>query len=192
MPCTASSSAVLTTSATERLCPRWITSAPEACRMRRMMLIAASWPSKSAAAVTKRTLFVARYGASFLRTERSVICAPGLAKPAARGERRHPLGYARRQSAAMPAADADRVKSAIMPAVAHRRATVARGFVTGLLSAVPGRDRAALLRTAGIDPAQLSVRAARVPLEDYAALYNVVVRGLDDEGFGLFARPIPR
>src|SRR5207237_1928829 len=69
---------------------------------------------------------------------------------------------------------------------------VARGFVTGLLSAVPGRDRAALLRTAGIDPAQLSVRAARVPLEDYAALYNVVVRGLDDEGFGLFARPIPR
>ena len=56
MPCTSSWSAALTISSTERLCPRWITSAPEACRMRRMMLIDASWPSNRLAAVTKRIL----------------------------------------------------------------------------------------------------------------------------------------
>ena len=54
-PCTSSWMAAATTSSTERLCPRWITSAPWRCRMRRMMLIAASWPSKRLAAVTKRT-----------------------------------------------------------------------------------------------------------------------------------------
>src|SRR6185369_13233966 len=74
MPCTSSCSAAVTTSSTERLCPRWITSAPMPCRMRRMMLMAASWPSKSEAAVTKRTLFVGRYSASALHSaERSVI-----------------------------------------------------------------------------------------------------------------------
>ena len=57
MPCTSSCSAAVTTSSTERLWPRWITSAPMPCRMRRMMLIAASWPSNRLAAVTKRTLF---------------------------------------------------------------------------------------------------------------------------------------
>ena len=56
MPCTSSCSAASTTSFTERLWPRWITSAPEACRMRRMMLIDASWPSNRLAAVTKRIL----------------------------------------------------------------------------------------------------------------------------------------
>ena len=45
MPCTSSWSAAVTTSSTERLWPRWMTSAPIACRMRRMMLIAASCPS---------------------------------------------------------------------------------------------------------------------------------------------------
>ena len=44
-------------SSTERLWPRWITSQPVAWRIRRMMLIDASCPSKSEAAVTKRTLF---------------------------------------------------------------------------------------------------------------------------------------
>src|SRR5712691_4676830 len=61
MPCTSSCSAAVTTSSTERLWPSWITSAPLACRMRRMMLMAASWPSKSDAAVTKRILFLALY-----------------------------------------------------------------------------------------------------------------------------------
>src|SRR5258705_128855 len=74
MPCTSSCSAAVTTSSTERLCPRWITSAPMPCRMRRMMLMAASWPSKSEAAVTKRTLFVGRYSARALNSaERSVM-----------------------------------------------------------------------------------------------------------------------
>jgi len=35
--------------------PRWITSVPWAWIRRRMMLIAASWPSKSDAAQTKRS-----------------------------------------------------------------------------------------------------------------------------------------
>ena len=85
----------------------------------------------------------------------------------------------------MAVADADRVKSATM----HRRATVAAGFVAGLLAGVPPRRRPGLLRGAGIDPHSA---AARVPLEAYAALYNAVVSALDDEGFGLFPRPIPR
>src|SRR5471032_1138877 len=58
MPCTSSASAAVTTSSTERLWPRWTTSTPFDCRMRRMMLIEASWPSNSEAAVTKRTLLV--------------------------------------------------------------------------------------------------------------------------------------
>ncbi len=60
MPCTSSCSAQSTISLTERLWPRWITSQPMLCRMRRMMLIDASWPSNSDAAVTKRTLFCIR------------------------------------------------------------------------------------------------------------------------------------
>ena len=55
MPWASSCSAASTTSSTERLWPRWMTSAPDACSIRRMMLIEASWPSNSAAAVTKRT-----------------------------------------------------------------------------------------------------------------------------------------
>src|SRR6185369_14712184 len=74
MPCTSSCSAAVTTSSTERLCPRWITSAPIPCRMCRMMLMAASWPSNSDAAVSKRTLFVGRYSARALNSaERSVM-----------------------------------------------------------------------------------------------------------------------
>ena len=55
IPCTSSWIAQLTISATERLCPRWMTSAPDACMRRRMTLIAASCPSKSEAALTMRT-----------------------------------------------------------------------------------------------------------------------------------------
>src|SRR5947199_9770962 len=74
MPCTSSCSAAVTTSSTERLWPRWITSVPMLCRMRRMLLSAASCPSNSDAAVTKRTLFVGRYSASALYSaDRSVI-----------------------------------------------------------------------------------------------------------------------
>lgn len=73
------------------------------------------------------------------------------------------------------------------------RATVAAGFVTGLLSGLPGgrAEARALLAQAGLPAECLTRREARVPLAGYAALYDVVVRHLDDEGFGLFARPVP-
>ena len=51
-----SSSAATTISSTERLCPRWMTSAPADWRIRRMMLMDASCPSNRLAAVTKRSL----------------------------------------------------------------------------------------------------------------------------------------
>src|SRR5438876_853283 len=85
MPWTSSCSAAVTTSSTARLCPRWITSAPLACRMRRMMLMAASWPSKSDAAVTKRILFFVLYSVC-PEALRSVMAAP--MRPDLAGERR--------------------------------------------------------------------------------------------------------
>ena len=81
---------------------------------------------------------------------------------------------------------ANRVKFATMQS---RVPSVAGGFVTGMLSAIAARDRAKLLDAAGV---RLASADARVPLNDYAALYNVVVAALDDEGFGLFPHPIPR
>ncbi len=47
--------AARTMSSTLRLWPRWITSQPCAWIRRRMMLMAASWPSNRDAAVTKRS-----------------------------------------------------------------------------------------------------------------------------------------
>jgi AraC-like DNA-binding protein len=72
-----------------------------------------------------------------------------------------------------------------------RRASVAAGFVTGMLSALEARgvDRKALLAQAAIDPAALQAPGARVPIDNYVALYNVVVQALDDEAFGLFGTP---
>ena len=55
MPWASSWMAAVTMSSTERLWPRWTTSAPCACRIRRMMLIEASWPSNRLAAVMKRS-----------------------------------------------------------------------------------------------------------------------------------------
>ena len=71
----------------------------------------------------------------------------------------------------------------------RHRATVAGGFVTGMLSGLraAGVPSEAMLRRAGIERADL---AGRVPLENYAALYNAIVRELDDEGFALFSRPL--
>lgn len=79
-----------------------------------------------------------------------------------------------------------------MAALPHR-ATVAGGFVTGMLSGLGprGERRDTVLREAGLDPLEASARNARVPLENYAALYNIVVRELSDEGFALFSRPVP-
>lgn len=72
------------------------------------------------------------------------------------------------------------------------RATVAAGFVTGLLSGARARgvDPAALVRAAGLPAAVLRERHARVPIATYAALYNDTVRALDDEAFGLFDHPM--
>jgi AraC-like DNA-binding protein len=76
----------------------------------------------------------------------------------------------------------------------HRRhqATVALGFVTGMLSSLPHRhvDGAALLRRAGIDPDGLHQGASRVRIESYVALYNLLVQALEDEAFGLFSLPV--
>lgn len=67
--------------------------------------------------------------------------------------------------------------------------TVAMGFVDGMLAGLRrrGLDAEPLLRTAGIDPAE---SASRIPLAQYAALYNLINRRLDDEGFGLFSQPM--
>lgn len=94
----------------------------------------------------------------------------------------------------------DRVNSAKMapptPRIARsdeaaHRATVAAGFVRGMLSGLPGgRERAhALLRASGIPESALR-DAHRTPIGDYAALYNRVVAELGDEAFGLFSTPL--
>jgi AraC-like DNA-binding protein len=66
------------------------------------------------------------------------------------------------------------------------------GFVIGMLSGLlaNGADPSRLLLDAGINPNDLSDPNARVPIGSYAALYNLVVKELDDEGFGLFSVPL--
>ncbi len=63
------------------------------------------------------------------------------------------------------------------------------GFVTGMLAGLARRriDPEALLAASNIDIAD---PASRIPVADYAALYNLLNRQLDDEGFGLFAQPM--
>lgn len=77
------------------------------------------------------------------------------------------------------------------PRAAKHRATVARGFVTGMLAGLARRedDGQALLARSGIDIADTD---RRIPLDRYAALYNSLVETLDDEGFGLFSQPMRR
>lgn len=53
-----------------------------------------------------------------------------------------------------------------------------------------GADPLPLLRAAGIPPSVLRDRRVRVPIASYVALYNGVVRALEDEGFALFAAPL--
>jgi hypothetical protein len=52
--------------------------------MRRMMLIDASWPSKSEAAVTKRTLLVSLNSVIFFDSDRSVMIVSGAVARALR------------------------------------------------------------------------------------------------------------
>lgn len=83
-------------------------------------------------------------------------------------------------------------RTASAPASARSRATVAIGFVTGMLSGLAARgiDPEPLLRKSGIEPASLVEPGVRVPLANYAALYNVIGRALDDEAFALFSGPM--
>ena len=79
-----------------------------------------------------------------------------------------------------------------LPRNSPDRASVAAGFVTGLLAGLRAKGRRAepLLREAGLPASCLTDPHARVPVAGYAALYNLVVRALDDEGFGLFRQPL--
>ncbi len=74
----------------------------------------------------------------------------------------------------------------------HNRATVAAGFVAGMVSGLKARrlDPAPRLRAAGVPAACLADPNVRVPIAAYVALYNALVRELGDEGFGLFPRPL--
>ena len=71
-------------------------------------------------------------------------------------------------------------------------ATVAAGFVTGMMAGLvrAGGDPAPLLAAAGVAGRTLTDRSARIPVDRYAALYNVTTRNLDDEAFALFSAPM--
>lgn len=73
------------------------------------------------------------------------------------------------------------------------RATVAMGFVQGMLAGVAARggDPGPLLERAGIGREVLHRPDVRVPVERYAALYNLLIAELGDEGFALFSTPLP-
>ncbi|MDR1995311.1 MAG: AraC family transcriptional regulator [Azonexus sp.] len=69
------------------------------------------------------------------------------------------------------------------------QATVAMGFVTGMLAGLRRRhgDPKALLDELDIEPAS---PASRVPIAGYVALYNRLCHQYDDEAFALFAQPM--
>jgi AraC-like DNA-binding protein len=71
-------------------------------------------------------------------------------------------------------------------------ATVAAGFVTGMLAGLSARDKAlsALLAASGVPDKIRRDASVRIPVDRYAALYNALVREFDDEGFALFATPL--
>lgn len=89
----------------------------------------------------------------------------------------------------------DHSKSATMlhrnnPTPANRKqASVAMGFVTGMLAGLARRgiDPTPLLLATDID---IAYTASRIPVERYAALYNRINHEFDDEGFGLFSQPM--
>jgi PAS domain S-box-containing protein len=65
------------------------------------------------------------------------------------------------------------------------------GFVTGMLAGMLRRNIDPTLLLAELD-IDLADAASRVPLDRYATLYNLVIRELGDEGFGLFSTPMGR
>ncbi len=74
----------------------------------------------------------------------------------------------------------------------RHRTTVSIGFVTGMLSGATAHkvDFSAVPAASGIDRTPLADPDGRVPLKNYAMLYNALVRQLDDEGFALFPVPL--
>ena len=72
--------------------------------------------------------------------------------------------------------------------------TVAIGFVIGMIAGLKrsGASSRAILDHAGIAISLLAKPGARVPVARYAALYRLINERLDDEGFGLFSRPLRR
>jgi AraC-like DNA-binding protein len=72
--------------------------------------------------------------------------------------------------------------------------TVAIGFVSGIISGLQraGASQNELLQRAGIATTSIGDATARVPVARYAALYRLINERLDDEGFGLFSRPLRR
>ena len=80
----------------------------------------------------------------------------------------------------------------VPPEIPKHRATVAIGFVQGMLAGLKrlNRDPRAVLERAGIAASELDDPGARIPIDRYAALYNLINRELDDEGFGLFSVPL--
>ncbi len=81
------------------------------------------------------------------------------------------------------------LQSTIGNAATGTQTTVAMGFVTGMLAGLGRRriDPTPLLATVALDIADT---ARRIPIDRYAALYNLLNRELDDEGFGLFSQPM--
>lgn len=77
-------------------------------------------------------------------------------------------------------------------ASAPARATVAIAFVQGMLAGLQhaGHDTAPLLERANIAPQLLDDPAARIPVDRYATLYNLINHELDDEAFGFFSAPM--
>ena len=75
----------------------------------------------------------------------------------------------------------------------RHKATVAIGFVTGMLSPFVARgvDCSGFLAIAGIEPKLLEHPHERVGIDSYVALYNLLARTFDDESFGLFPAPAP-
>src|SRR5262249_26821194 len=150
------------------------------CRMRRMMLIAASWPSKRAAAVTKRTLLAGRYWASALasadRSVMGVVSGVGgiLLSWRAAGE----IGCGQPRWRFLPA----------LADEAMEKDTVSMHFVRAAVARLGRVERARVLAQAGIAEPLLDAAQGRVPAHAFSALWLAVSREIDDEFFGLDRR----
>lgn len=81
------------------------------------------------------------------------------------------------------------VHRTIKPSAIRTQATVAMGFVTGMLAGLRARglDPSPALSVTGIDIADI---ASRIPVANYADLYNRLNHAFDDEAFALFSQPM--